>query len=202
MLERGVAARRHGNPAVRPVGWIPAAQAGARRHAKRARDTKRADENLLITDGCQQALDLVCKAFLRPGDTVLLENPAYPGALAIFQRGARSNSGRPGEDGSGPRLESGRGRLRDRGRADAESREDAGPHAGFSQSDRNDPAGCRTPALAGNRRPFSSAGDRRPHLRASARARGARSVAEAAGSFESWSFRSTVFRKSRFRECA
>jgi DNA-binding transcriptional MocR family regulator len=46
------------------------------------------DENLLITDGCQQALDLVCKAFLRPGDTVLLENPAYPGALAIFA-GAR-----------------------------------------------------------------------------------------------------------------
>src|SRR5579863_7024879 len=42
------------------------------------------DENLLITDGCQQALDLVCKAFLRPGDTVLIENPAYPGALAIF----------------------------------------------------------------------------------------------------------------------
>ena len=47
------------------------------------------DENLLITDGCQQALDLVCKAFLRPGDTVLLENPMYPGALAIFT-GARA----------------------------------------------------------------------------------------------------------------
>ena len=47
------------------------------------------DENLLITDGGQQALDLVCKAFLRPGDTVLLENPAYPGALAIFT-GARA----------------------------------------------------------------------------------------------------------------
>jgi len=47
------------------------------------------DDNLLITDGCQQALDLVCKAFLRPGDTVLLENPMYPGALAIFT-GARA----------------------------------------------------------------------------------------------------------------
>jgi 2-aminoadipate transaminase len=47
------------------------------------------DENLLITDGCQQALDLVCKAFLRPGDTVLLENPTYTGALAIFS-GARA----------------------------------------------------------------------------------------------------------------
>src|SRR5580698_4814436 len=46
------------------------------------------DDELLITDGCQQAIDLVCKAFLRPGDSVALENPAYPGALAIFS-GAR-----------------------------------------------------------------------------------------------------------------
>src|SRR5208282_2159475 len=46
------------------------------------------NEQLLITDGCQQSLDLLCKAFLRPGDTVLLENPAYPGAIAIFA-GAR-----------------------------------------------------------------------------------------------------------------
>ena len=42
------------------------------------------DENLLITDGCQQSLDLICKAFLRPGDSIVLENPTYPGAIAIF----------------------------------------------------------------------------------------------------------------------
>src|SRR5258705_5087927 len=42
------------------------------------------DENLLITDGCQQALDLISKAFVRPGDCVVLENPTYPGAGAIF----------------------------------------------------------------------------------------------------------------------
>ncbi len=41
-------------------------------------------EQLLITDGCQQSLDLLCKAFLRPGDTIALENPAYPGAISIF----------------------------------------------------------------------------------------------------------------------
>jgi len=46
------------------------------------------NEQLLITDGCQQAIDLICKAFLRPGDAVALENPAYPGAIAIFA-GAR-----------------------------------------------------------------------------------------------------------------
>ncbi len=43
-----------------------------------------ADDEILITDGCQQSLDLLCKAFLRPGDTVVLENPTYPGAIAIF----------------------------------------------------------------------------------------------------------------------
>jgi len=47
------------------------------------------DENLLVTDGCQQALDLISKAFVRPGDCVVMENPTYPGAVAIFN-GARA----------------------------------------------------------------------------------------------------------------
>src|SRR5499427_7498201 len=47
------------------------------------------DENLLITDGCQQSLDLIAKAFVRPGDSVILENPTYPGAVSIFH-GARA----------------------------------------------------------------------------------------------------------------
>src|ERR1700676_4854447 len=42
------------------------------------------DENLLVTAGCQQALDLIAKAFVRSGDTVILENPTYPGATAVF----------------------------------------------------------------------------------------------------------------------
>ena len=41
-------------------------------------------EQLLITDGCQQAIDLICKAFLRPGDSVAIENPTYPGAIALL----------------------------------------------------------------------------------------------------------------------
>jgi DNA-binding transcriptional MocR family regulator len=45
-------------------------------------------EQILITDGCQQAIDLVSRLFLRPGDSVALENPAYPGAVSIFT-GAR-----------------------------------------------------------------------------------------------------------------
>jgi 2-aminoadipate transaminase len=45
-------------------------------------------ERLLITDGGQQAIDLICKAFIRAGDAVAIENPAYPGAISIFA-GAR-----------------------------------------------------------------------------------------------------------------
>ena len=45
-------------------------------------------EQLLITDGGQQAIDLICKAFIRAGDAVAIENPAYPGAISVFA-GAR-----------------------------------------------------------------------------------------------------------------
>ena len=41
-------------------------------------------EQLLVTAGVQQSLDLVCKAFLRPGDAVVLEDPTYPGSLTVF----------------------------------------------------------------------------------------------------------------------
>jgi DNA-binding transcriptional MocR family regulator len=42
------------------------------------------DRELIITNGCQQALDLVRKVFLRPGDVVVMENPVYPGAIETF----------------------------------------------------------------------------------------------------------------------
>lgn len=46
------------------------------------------EEQILVTNGGQQSIDLLCKTFLRPGDAVALENPAYPGAITIFA-GAR-----------------------------------------------------------------------------------------------------------------
>ncbi len=38
-------------------------------------------QNILITNGSQQALDLICKVFLDPGDIVLVEEPGYVGGL-------------------------------------------------------------------------------------------------------------------------
>jgi 2-aminoadipate transaminase len=41
-------------------------------------------ENVLIVSGSQQGLDLVAKVLLDPGDIVVIENPAYLGAIQAF----------------------------------------------------------------------------------------------------------------------
>jgi 2-aminoadipate transaminase len=42
-------------------------------------------ENLLVTTGSQQGLDLVARTLVDPGDVVLLELPSYTGAIAAFR---------------------------------------------------------------------------------------------------------------------
>ncbi len=42
-------------------------------------------EDVVVTIGGQQALDLVARLFLDPGDVVLAEGPTYVGALGVFQ---------------------------------------------------------------------------------------------------------------------
>jgi 2-aminoadipate transaminase len=41
-------------------------------------------EDIVITTGAQQALDLVAKIFVDPGDEIVVEAPAYVGALSAF----------------------------------------------------------------------------------------------------------------------
>jgi 2-aminoadipate transaminase len=45
-----------------------------------------AAEDVLVTNGSQQALDLIGKVFLNPGDRVVLENPSYLGAIQAFNQ--------------------------------------------------------------------------------------------------------------------
>lgn len=42
-------------------------------------------DNILITNGSQQALDLLAKLFVDAGDTVLVEKPSYLGAIQTFR---------------------------------------------------------------------------------------------------------------------
>lgn len=41
-------------------------------------------EDVLVTTGGQQALDLIAKALIDPGDAVIAEGPTYPGAVPVF----------------------------------------------------------------------------------------------------------------------
>jgi 2-aminoadipate transaminase len=41
-------------------------------------------DRVLVTNGAQQALDLVAKVFVDPGDPIVVEAPAYVGALSAF----------------------------------------------------------------------------------------------------------------------
>jgi 2-aminoadipate transaminase len=60
-----------------PSGYEP-----LRRHLMeeaRRQSLARPGDDILITNGCQQALDLIGRVLLRPGDTVAVEDPVYTG---------------------------------------------------------------------------------------------------------------------------
>jgi 2-aminoadipate transaminase len=41
-------------------------------------------DDVLVTTGGQQAIDLVCKTLVDPGDPIICEAPTYPGAVPVF----------------------------------------------------------------------------------------------------------------------
>jgi 2-aminoadipate transaminase len=41
-------------------------------------------DEVIVTTGGQQAIDLVCKTLIDPGDVVIAEAPTYPGAVPVF----------------------------------------------------------------------------------------------------------------------
>ncbi|HHT71157.1 MAG TPA: PLP-dependent aminotransferase family protein, partial [Firmicutes bacterium] len=68
-------------------GYPPLREAVAR--ALRELGINTAADNIQVISGAQQGIDIVAKSLINPGDTVLVEEPTYPGALAAFRsRGA------------------------------------------------------------------------------------------------------------------
>ena len=49
-----------------------------------AEDTYVEREDLILTTGGQQVIDLVCKTLIDPGDVIVAEAPTYPGAIPTF----------------------------------------------------------------------------------------------------------------------
>lgn len=82
-----------------PAGGYPPLQEWLSSRLGRQGITAPAEE-ITITNGCQQSLDLLAKALVSPGQAVVVENPVYPGALMPFrQAGARILALPVGADG-------------------------------------------------------------------------------------------------------
>ena len=80
-------------------------------------------DDLLVTTGGQQVIDLVCKTLIDPGDVIVAEAPTYPGAVPTFTA-YEADVVQVEMDGDG---------MRDR-RARGDARPPASPRAGRRSS--------------------------------------------------------------------
>jgi 2-aminoadipate transaminase len=69
----------------------------------RQEGTARAGDDIIITNGCQQALDLLARLLASRGETILAEDPVYRGLRKVFeQTGANVVTAAVGENGVDP----------------------------------------------------------------------------------------------------
>lgn len=61
-------------------------------------------ENIMITSGSQQGLDIIAKVFIDPGDPIIVELPSYIGGLQAFQAYRAKMIGVP-QDNDGMRVD-------------------------------------------------------------------------------------------------
>ena len=79
VLERdGVRALQYSNT----EGYLPLRKFISDRYKKQGVDF--APENIIITNGSQQALDMVAATLINPGDPIAVEKPSYLAALQTF----------------------------------------------------------------------------------------------------------------------
>lgn len=68
---------------VEPAGYQPLQQAIAQ-HLRAARSARCTPDQVIITSGSQQSLDLIARLLLDVGDPVWIEEPGYVGARTVF----------------------------------------------------------------------------------------------------------------------
>lgn len=54
-------------------------------HLRRSRAVVCDPEQIIVVNGSQQALDLIARVFIEPGDTVAIENPSYQGTREVLR---------------------------------------------------------------------------------------------------------------------
>ncbi len=68
-----------------PLGLPELRQELAELHTREGVPTR--PEQILVTTGAQQAINLAAGLFVRPGDSVVVESPGFPGVLDVFRAG-------------------------------------------------------------------------------------------------------------------
>ncbi|MBX9388686.1 PLP-dependent aminotransferase family protein [Streptomonospora halotolerans] len=141
--ERALARLREvtGDIGYHPLGHVRLRRAVAEHYARRGVPTE--PDQVLVTNGGQQALALLARAFVGPGGTALVEAPTYPGALEAFREQAAAVRTLPvGLDGFGRAV-------RDRGRR---------PDLAYVAATHHNPTGAVLPPLAAYGRTVISVG--------------------------------------------
>lgn len=67
-----------------PAEGVPELRAALSQYMRLSRGTVLPSTNIVITSGATQAIDLVARALLKPGDAVVVEEPTHPILRAIF----------------------------------------------------------------------------------------------------------------------
>jgi len=67
-----------------PAEGLPVLRSAIARHAAFSRGVRCGMDDIIVTNGAQQALDLVARVLVEPGSTVAVEEPGYPPARLLF----------------------------------------------------------------------------------------------------------------------
>ena len=77
---------------------VPELREGIARHAAFSRGVHCSADDVIVTNGAQQALDLLGRVLLEPGCTVAVEEPGYPAARLLFESHGAKVVGVPVDD--------------------------------------------------------------------------------------------------------
>src|SRR4051794_1892391 len=77
--------REAGNNGYGPAAGHEGLRAAIARHVGTSRALRAGPEQVVVTNGTQQALDLICRVLLEPGDCVVMEDPGYLPARQLFE---------------------------------------------------------------------------------------------------------------------